>query len=183
MGTLLGFRCPQFSEDVAWLPAWLQQHHVGSFDEHIKDEEIPLEQQLEISDPDDDVRAKGTTTEEDKSGCVMRYHLEIAPGTKRGEKGRVLEVQKRSQGRGVIEDFVGMLIGQKARKGVVGEVEEGIGSAVEVSGWVKRHVRNVSGDLGVVAHGFEGRLLQLFSDIEDRNIREVLNNPRKDQCT
>ncbi|KAK9912572.1 hypothetical protein M0R45_036431 [Rubus argutus] len=31
----LGFRPPQFSEDLAWLPGWLQQHQIEQFDECI----------------------------------------------------------------------------------------------------------------------------------------------------
>ncbi|XP_057976310.1 uncharacterized protein LOC131163672 [Malania oleifera] len=40
----LGFRPPQFSEDVAWLPAWLQQHQAESFHEHISGPQAPSEQ-------------------------------------------------------------------------------------------------------------------------------------------
>ncbi|PRQ55704.1 putative BRCT domain-containing protein [Rosa chinensis] len=32
----LGFRPPQFSEDLAWLPGWLQQHQIEQFDECIE---------------------------------------------------------------------------------------------------------------------------------------------------
>ncbi|KAL7225658.1 hypothetical protein ACSBR1_020923 [Camellia fascicularis] len=39
MGSLLGFRPPQFSEEVAWRPAWLQQHHVEPFDEQTTPEQ------------------------------------------------------------------------------------------------------------------------------------------------
>ncbi|XP_058226029.1 uncharacterized protein LOC131334795 isoform X5 [Rhododendron vialii] len=38
MTSLLGFRRPQFSEEVAWLPAWLQQHDDGEptdYEQHI----------------------------------------------------------------------------------------------------------------------------------------------------
>ncbi|KAF3434235.1 hypothetical protein FNV43_RR25338 [Rhamnella rubrinervis] len=33
----LGFRPPQFSEDFAWLPCWLQQHQVEEFDEQFNE--------------------------------------------------------------------------------------------------------------------------------------------------
>ncbi|XP_058107397.1 uncharacterized protein LOC131250984 isoform X2 [Magnolia sinica] len=35
-----GFRHPQFSEDIAWLPAWLQPHQVPFSSEQIKDSQI-----------------------------------------------------------------------------------------------------------------------------------------------
>ncbi|XP_059460742.1 uncharacterized protein LOC132189899 isoform X4 [Corylus avellana] len=41
MGCSLGFRPPQFSEDLAWLPGWLQQHQAEQFDEHIKKPQTP----------------------------------------------------------------------------------------------------------------------------------------------
>ncbi|KAM4082066.1 hypothetical protein ACJW30_11G140900 [Castanea mollissima] len=43
MGCSLGFRPPQFSEDLVWLPGWLQQHQAEPFDEHIKETQMPSE--------------------------------------------------------------------------------------------------------------------------------------------
>ncbi|XP_052173993.1 uncharacterized protein LOC127789211 isoform X2 [Diospyros lotus] len=40
MGSLLGFRRPQFSEEVAWLPAWLQQSNVEPLDNRFTEGEI-----------------------------------------------------------------------------------------------------------------------------------------------
>nr|XP_023920337.1 uncharacterized protein LOC112031857 [Quercus suber]POF00391.1 hypothetical protein CFP56_77738 [Quercus suber] len=43
MGCSLGFRPPQFSEDLVWLPGWLQQHQAEPFNEHIKETQMPSE--------------------------------------------------------------------------------------------------------------------------------------------
>ncbi|XP_019055070.1 PREDICTED: uncharacterized protein LOC104607858 isoform X2 [Nelumbo nucifera] len=39
-----GFRPPQFSEDVAWLPVWLQPCRISPFDESTKDSQDPRQQ-------------------------------------------------------------------------------------------------------------------------------------------
>ncbi|KAL3516364.1 hypothetical protein ACH5RR_023266 [Cinchona calisaya] len=43
---LIGFRPPQFSEDAAWLPTWLQQQNVEPFDERINRGETPFVQRV-----------------------------------------------------------------------------------------------------------------------------------------
>ncbi|KAK9283788.1 hypothetical protein L1049_012040 [Liquidambar formosana] len=40
----LGFRPPQFSEDAAWLPAWLQHPQAKPFDALLKESQTPSEQ-------------------------------------------------------------------------------------------------------------------------------------------
>ncbi|KAL3516357.1 hypothetical protein ACH5RR_023259 [Cinchona calisaya] len=45
---LIGFRSPQFSEDAAWLPTWLQQQNVEPFDERINRGETPFVQRVKV---------------------------------------------------------------------------------------------------------------------------------------
>ncbi|XP_059649301.1 uncharacterized protein LOC132295170 [Cornus florida] len=73
MGTLLGFRHPQFSEDVAWLPAWLQQNHAEPFDEHIKEGETPLGQWFE--DQDNVIAGKDVNLSSSEDGRYKTCHL------------------------------------------------------------------------------------------------------------
>ncbi|KAA8517516.1 hypothetical protein F0562_017854 [Nyssa sinensis] len=42
----------------------------------------------------------------------------------------------------------------------------------DVSDWVRGNFRRVSHSLGMAAQGFEGKLLQLYIEIEDYNLRE-----------
>ncbi|CAK9162702.1 unnamed protein product [Ilex paraguariensis] len=44
MGSLIGFRPPQFSEDLAWLPAWLQPNHDQPLNQHNGEGHTPMEQ-------------------------------------------------------------------------------------------------------------------------------------------
>ncbi|XAR63556.1 hypothetical protein NMG60_11023530 [Bertholletia excelsa] len=70
MGSLLEFRAPQFSEEVAWLPAWLQEHRLELFDEQIKQAQNIPEQSLKIVSTGNDMNL--SHMDEDK---YKNYHL------------------------------------------------------------------------------------------------------------